>query len=123
MSARIRNQVFDLGQLTLRFLRGGKLCQTRARTIGVLEGSDVLAEQLTGVRTVQSNELAVASIHAKWIQISVQKSAFSFVEHIERFGLVCFHSGNRSREHRLRFVSGAKLTLGESCWRKEKSRG
>src|SRR5262245_41446783 len=99
MCARIWNQVANQGQLTVRLLRGCKLCQTERLTIGVLKRSDVPAKQLAGVRTVQGNELSIAGIRAKWIKVSVKESAFSLVEHIECFGLVYLHRGNRLQEH------------------------
>src|SRR5262245_44552453 len=96
---------------------GSELCQTKGLTIGVLEGSDVLAKQLLCVRTVQSNELAVAVIRTKWIKVPVQESALSPVEHIERFGLVCLHGGKSFQEHCLCLVGGSEVTLilRESC--------
>ena len=52
---------------------------------------------------------AVADIEAKRIEVAVQESAFSLVEDIERFGLICFQRGNRLRQHSLGLIGIAEL--------------
>ena len=52
---------------------------------------------------------AVADIEAKRIEVAVQESTFSPVEHIERFGRICFHRGHRLRQHSLGLIGIAEL--------------
>jgi hypothetical protein len=60
---------------------------------------------------LSGNDLAVANIEAIWIEVALPESTFPLVEHVDCFGLVCFHSGNRLREHGLGLLSRAALAL------------
>src|SRR5204862_1304183 len=67
-------------------------------------------QQSLCIRT-NGNELPVADVGTKRIEVAIQESTFSIVEHIKRFGLIGLHSGDRLIEHGPRFVGSAELTL------------
>jgi hypothetical protein len=63
------------------------------------------------IRVAKGNGLAVADVSAKHVEIAVKESAFSLVDHVQRFRLVCFQGGHRFREHGLGFVGRAVICL------------
>jgi hypothetical protein len=71
----------------------------------ILEASDVFSKVLLCVRIRNGKKYAVADVGAKRVEVTVQEPAFALVEHIERFGLVGFDSGDRLLQHRLRFAA------------------
>jgi hypothetical protein len=80
-----------------------------------LERFRVSAEQVFCIGVADSNELVVVDVDANHIEIAIPEPTFSVVEHIECFGLICFHGSNRSRQHSLGFVrSPTRLLLSES---------
>jgi hypothetical protein len=53
--------------------------------------------------------LIFAVAYRSVIGVAIKVSTFPIVEHIERFGLICFHSGNRLHKHSLGLVGRAEL--------------
>src|ERR1700722_2821495 len=87
------NHIADLGYFTFRLLVCGVEFGAIRFAGGVLEGPDVHTKDLLTIRVASGDGLTVADILAKYIEVLIQESAFSLVEHIERFGLVRFHGG------------------------------
>ena len=85
--------VADLSNFTFRLLRRGVDVQAKSLG-GALKGPAVQPKQSLCVRVANGNDLPVADIEAKWIEVAVPESTFSFVEHSERFGLIRFHGGD-----------------------------
>jgi hypothetical protein len=95
--------------LAFRFLRGVVNFLTDRLGRGILYGPFILAKVFLCIRVGEGMDFTVTKIETKWIEVAVQKSAFSLREHIECFSLICFHSRNRFQEHSLGFVGSAEF--------------
>jgi hypothetical protein len=61
------------------------------------------------------NNLSVAHIGAKRVEVPIPEGAVAIVEHGKRLDLVCFHGANRLQQHSLGFISAAVLALLREC--------
>src|SRR5580692_5665811 len=117
--------IADLANLTFRLLHRGVNFLAKRLARRILAGAYVHAKRLLEVGIANCNERAVASICAKHIEVPVSESPFSLVEHVKRFGLIRFHSGDCFYQHGPGFVgrtAGLGL-LSESRGRERDDRG
>src|SRR3984957_7426577 len=123
IGARRWAHIADLANLTFRLLHRGVNLLAKRLVRRILTGAYVRAKRLLEVGIANCNERAVASVCAKHIEVPISESAFSLVEHVERFGLIRFHSGDCFYQHGLGFVGRAMGLLGESRGRERDERG
>src|ERR1700722_13074999 len=93
ISAWPRKHVADLANFTFRLLSCGEEVRAKGFAGRVLEGSDILPEQLLGIRIAKGDGHAVADIAAKDIKVAIQEAALSLVEHVKRLGLIRLNGG------------------------------
>src|SRR5262249_21653558 len=101
--------VADLCHLTLRLLSSGVEFGAVHLAGGILKGPDVRIQKFLCVVAGDGDDLAVAEVEAKWIEVAIEESAFTLVDQIERLGLVRFQSGDRLIEHGPGLLRRAKL--------------
>src|SRR5271154_6505939 len=77
----------------------------------------VYAKRWLEVGIANRNERAVANVCTKHVEVSIAESAFSLVEHLERFGLIRLHSGDCSHQHCPGFICRTAGLLSEGCER------
>src|SRR5262249_27653864 len=99
--ARPWKHVADLAGLAFRLLRRGVEFWAIHLAGGVLKVPNIRPQKLLCIGAGDGKDLAIADVEAKRIEIAVQESTFSLVEHVERFGLIRFHRGDRLVEHGL----------------------
>jgi hypothetical protein len=113
IGARLWQHIADLGDLTFRLLNRRVHFRAKRLAPRVLSGAHVCAKGFLEFGIANRNDCAVASICTKHVEISIPKSAFSLVEHVERFGLIRSHSGNRFHQHGLGFFGRTAGLLTE----------
>ena len=89
VSARPGKHVADLGDLTFRLLRRGVEFRPYTFPVGSLRALISVPSNCFALGPTATN-LPSLSIEAEWIEVTVQESALSVVEHCKRFGLVRF---------------------------------
>src|SRR5208282_5919750 len=92
---RTREHVAHFSDRALRLLSCSKHLLSICLAGGVFQFSSVFPEVWFGVRVRNGKKFPIAHVRTERIEVTVEKSAFSLVEHIERFGFIRFHSGNR----------------------------
>src|SRR5262249_16046405 len=91
-------QIANLCDFTFGLLR--RCINVQAQSFGgALKSVAVHPKQALCVRVAKGNDLPVADIEAKCIEVAVPEPPFSFVKHIQRFGLIRFHAGDHLVEH------------------------
>jgi hypothetical protein len=90
----------------LTFLHRSVEFRAKQLASGVFKVSDIRADILL---YLSGKDFAVAHLEAKRIEVADQEPAFPLGKHVDCFGLVSFHRGDRLCEHRLRLVSRAGL--------------
>src|SRR5580692_7175711 len=115
--------IADLANLTFRLLHRGVNFLAKRLARRILAGAHVHAKRLLEVGIANCNERAVASICAKHIEVPISESPFSLVEHVKRFGLIRFHSGDCFYQHGPGFVGRTAGLLSKSRGRERDDRG
>jgi hypothetical protein len=116
----LRKLVSDLADLACWLLRRGVEFRAVRLTGSVLIAPNIYSDQLLCIVVGEGNGLAVAEIKAKHIEISVKESAFSLVDHVQRFLLICFQGHNSLFKHGL---SLSRSALSECSGREQESHG
>src|SRR5580698_716234 len=115
--ARLRRHIGDLSDLTFRFLDRSVEFRAKGLPRRILSGAHVRAKRLFEVGVADRHDRTVCGICAKDVEISIPESAFSRVEHVERFALIRSYGCYRSHQHGFGFVGRTACLLSESRWR------
>src|SRR6202034_4288787 len=105
--------IADLGDLTVRLLNRRIDFHAKRSARRVLSGAYVHAKRLLEVGIASCNDRAIAGANTKHVEVSIPESAFSLVEHIERFGLIRSRGGACFYQHGPGFVGRSAGLLSE----------